>query len=358
MTEQVPVTEPRPASDEPVPEDAIAVRSAGRAAGRAVEGRGFLGRLGEVRNLGLIGVLVALAVLGAATKPDQFLKVDNVILILTLASIIGVVTVGMTFVIIGGGIDLSVGAIVALATVWSTTKASQSYGIGGMVFCALAVGVGAGLINGVLIAYGRIVAFIATLAMLASARGLAIQISQGRTQTVDVDNQALVDLGYKKSYILGIPPLVIIFAVVVVIGWIVLNRTTFGRRTFAIGGNAEAARLAGINVRLHTLLLYVLSGLCCGVASVMLVILTSSGTSANGNLYELDAIAAVIIGGTLLSGGRGTLVGSVLGVLVFTTISDLFTLNNLSTAVQQIVKGVIIVIAVLVQRHAESRSSG
>jgi ribose transport system permease protein len=202
-----------------------------------------------------------------------------------------------------------------------------------------------------------VVAFVATIAMLAGARGLAIQISQGRTQTVTTSNQALVDLGYRKSYVLGVPPLVIIFAVVVVLGWILLNRTTFGRRTFAIGGNPVAARLAGLNVRRHTLMLYVLSGLCCGIASIMLVILTSSGTSANGNLYELDAIAAVIIGGTLLSGGRGTLVGSVLGVLVFTTISDLFTLNNLSTAVQQIAKGLIIVIAVLVQRRAEARDA-
>ncbi|MFD9740034.1 ABC transporter permease [Umezawaea sp. NPDC059074] len=310
------------------------------------------GKIGELRNLGLVAVLVALAVVGAVTKPDQFLRVDNVVLILTLSSIIGVITVGMTFVIIGGGIDLSVGAVVALSTVWATTKATQSYGIVGIVFCALAVGVGAGLVSGLLIAYGRLVAFIGTLAMLASARGLAIQLSQGKTQTVTFKNQSLVDLGYKKSYILGIPPLVIIFVVVAVIGWFLLNRTTFGRRTFAIGGNPEAARLAGIDVRRHTLLLYVLSGLCCGIASVMLIILTSSGTSANGNLYELDAIAAVIIGGTLLSGGRGTLVGSVLGVLVFTTISDLFTLNNLSTAVQQITKGLIIVVAVLIQRRA------
>ncbi|HEV7909261.1 MAG TPA: ABC transporter permease [Pseudonocardiaceae bacterium] len=314
-------------------------------------------RLGEVRNLGLVGVLLLLCLAGVFTKPGQFLSVNNLVLILTLASIIGVISVGMTFVIIGGGIDLSVGAIVAISTVWATTKATQSFGVWGIVFTALCVGVGCGLVNGLLIAYGRVVAFVATIAMLAGARGLAIQISQGRTQTVTTPNQALVDLGYRKSYVLGVPPLVIIFAVVVVLGWILLNRTTFGRRTFAIGGNPVAARLAGLNVQLHTLMLYVLSGLCCGIASIMLVILTSSGTSANGNLYELDAIAAVIIGGTLLSGGRGTLVGSVLGVLVFTTISDLFTLNNLSTAVQQIAKGLIIVIAVLVQRRAEARDA-
>ncbi len=343
MSEQS-VREEPPPGQEPAPEPA----------GPAAPGRRFtsLG-IRQVRNLGLIGVLVVLGVLGAVTKPDQFLRLDNLFLILTLASIIGVITVGMTFVIIGGGIDLSVGAIVALATVWATTKATQGYGVGGIVFTALVVGLGCGLVNGLLIAYGRMVAFIATIAMLAGARGLAIQISGGHTQTVSTRNQPLVDLGYRDSYVLGIPPLVLIFAAVAVAGWIVLNRTTFGRRTFAIGGNREAARLAGIDVRRHTLLLYLMSGLCCGIASVMLVILTSSGTSANGNLYELDAIAAVIIGGTLLSGGRGTLIGSVLGVLVFTTISDLFTLNNLSTAAQQIAKGFIIVVAVLVQRRAE-----
>jgi ribose transport system permease protein len=316
-------------------------------------------RIAELRNLGLLGVLALLVLAGALTRPAEFLSYDNVVVILTLASVSGVITVGMTFVIIGGGIDLSVGAIVALATVWATTKATQMYGTGGVVFCALAVGVGCGLVNGLIIAYGRIVAFIVTIAMLASARGLAINISSGHTQTLNSDNQTLVNLGYKDAFVFGrIPPLVIMFALVVAIGWVVLNRTTFGRRTFAIGGNPEAARLAGLNVRLHTLMLYVLSGLCCGVASLMLIVLTGSGTSANGNLYELDAIAAVIIGGTLLTGGRGTLVGSVLGVLVFTTISDIFTLNNLTTATQQVAKGVIIVIAVLVQRLVAERRAG
>ena len=337
-------------------------RSRVEAAGAEVEpNAGGLARLrlGELRNLGLIGVLVVLCLVGAVTKPTEFLAYDNLVVVLTLASVIGVITVGMTFVIIGGGIDLSVGAIVALATVWATTKATQVYGTGGVIFCAIAVGVGCGLVNGLIIAYGRMVAFIATIAMLAAARGLAINISGGHTQTLDSDNQTLVNLGYKDHFLFGrIPPLVIIFAVVVAVGWVVLNRTTYGRRTFAIGGNPEASRLAGLNVRLHTLLLYVLSGLCCGIASIMLIIMTSSGTSANGNLYELDAIAAVIIGGTLLSGGRGTLVGSVLGVLVFTSINDIFTLNNLTTATQQIAKGVIIVIAVLFQRLVAERRAG
>ncbi|MGP3976460.1 ABC transporter permease [Streptomyces sp. 8N114] len=306
----------------------------------------------DVRHLSLIGVLLALAVVGAITKPDEFLAAENLRLVLTQASVIGVVTVGVTFVIIGGGIDLSVGAIVALASVWATTVATQDFGLGGMLLCSVLVGVGCGLVNGLLIAYGPMVPFIATLAMLASARGLALQISDGKTQVVEVD--AVLDLGVKDAYVLGIPPIVLVFAVVCVIGWLLLNRTTFGRRTVAVGGNPEASRLAGIAVKRQRLLLYLLSGLCCGIAAFMLIVLTGSGQNTNGNLYELDAIAAAIIGGTLLSGGRGTILGSVLGVLVFTTITNLFALNNLQTDIQQIAKGAIIVAAVLVQKGRTS----
>jgi ribose transport system permease protein len=303
-----------------------------------------------LRNLGLVGVLVLLVVIGIITRPDlygnpEWVK-DNIFTILQQASAIGVVAVGMTFVIIGGGIDLSVGAIIALAGVWATTLATQSYGAVGMIFCALVVGLGVGLVNGVLISYGKLVPFIATLAMMVAARGLAAQISGKQTQVSN--NTTINDIATNRP--LGIPLLVWILALVVAIGWILLNRTTFGRRTVAVGGNPEAARLAGINVKWQTLLLYGLSGLCCGIAAIML---TSQGTSAQAamaNLYELDAIAAAIIGGTLLSGGRGTIIGTLFGVLVFATITNLFAINNLSTEVQNMVKGGIIVAAVLIQQ--------
>ncbi|KAB1923080.1 ABC transporter permease [Micromonospora noduli] len=305
---------------------------------------------GAKRNLGLIGVLAALIVVGAITKPDLYGDPNwvwnNVLAILQLASVVGVVTVGMTFVIIGGGIDLSVGAIVALAGVWCTTVATQSYGAGGMIFAALAVGICVGLVNGVLISYGRLVPFIATLAMLVAARGLAASISNKQTQ---VSSSTFInDIAARK--VIGIPILVYILGAVVLAGWVVLNRTTFGRRTIAVGGNPEAARLAGINVRRHTMLLYALSGLCCGIAAIMLTSQATSAQAAMANLYELDAIAAAIIGGTLLSGGRGTIVGSLLGVIIFATITNLFAINGLSIEAQNMVKGGIIVAAVLVQQ--------
>ncbi|MGK5684915.1 ABC transporter permease [Actinoplanes sp. URMC 104] len=305
---------------------------------------------GVLRNLGLVGVLVLLIVVGIVTKPDLYSDPtwvkNNFLTILQQASAIGVVTVGMTFVIIGGGIDLSVGAIVALAGVWATTLATQSYGAGGMIFTAIVVGVVVGLVNGVLISYGKLVPFIATLAMLVAARGLAAQISGKQTQVSA--NTFINDLA--STRLLGIPLLVWILGLVVAAGWVLLNRTTFGRRTVAVGGNPEAARLAGINVKRHTMLLYALSGLCCGIGAIMLTSQATSAQAAMANLYELDAIAAAIIGGTLLSGGRGTIIGALFGVLVFSTITNLFAINNLSTEVQNMVKGAIIVVAVLIQQ--------
>jgi ribose transport system permease protein len=299
----------------------------------------------DIRLTILIGVLVALCAVGYALNPESFLGESNISIMLRLAAAIGVVSVGMTFVIIAGGIDLSVGSMVALASVWMTTLATQEYGPFVMVICALAVGLGAGLINGVLIAYGKIVPFIATLAMYASARGLAERLSGRQTQAVS--EQGYLD--FFRGDVLGIPVLIWMLALVFAVGWVVLNRTTFGRRTFAVGGNAEAARLAGINVKLHTALVYGIAGLCCGIAAIMVVARTTSGASTNGMFYELDAIAAVVIGGTLLSGGRGTLIGTLIGVLIFTVVNSIFTQNNLDTATQNIAKGVIIVAAVLLQ---------
>jgi ribose transport system permease protein len=302
------------------------------------------------RNVGLVGVLLILLIIGAFSRADIFLDfsrfTNNEVIVLRQAASIGVVAVGMTFVMISGGIDLSVGALLALASVWSTTQATQGYGPGMVIVSALVVGTLAGTVNGILIAYGRMVPFIATLATMVAARGLAQKISGKLTQIVhlnSINRLAVRDVA-------GIPLLVIIFLVVAALAWILLNRTTFGRQTVAIGGNSEAARLAGINIRRHTLIIYALSGLCCGIAAVMVTSLSNAGSSTHGDLYELQAIAAAIIGGTSLAGGRGTIVGSVLGVLVFTQISNLFVVNNLQLEYQLIAQGVIIVGAVLVQQ--------
>lgn len=308
-----------------------------------------------LRMGGLVLALVLLIVVGVATGGERFWSFGNFTTILSLAAVIGVVSIGMTFVITSGGIDLSVGSVLGLASIWASTLATQyaaeDYGWWVIVVTAMAVGLAAGLINGALIAYGKVPAFIATLAMLAAARGLAEIIAGRRTQIVDVD--AFFDVFQAKP--LGLPVIVWIFVVVAAAGWFLLNRTTFGRRTVAVGGNPEASRLAGIKIKRHTLYLYGLSGLAAGIGGVMILARTTAGSSTNGSLYELDAIAAVVVGGTLLVGGRGTITGTVLGVLIFATLTNVFVINNIDSSVQAIAKGAIIVGAVLLQQWFASR---
>jgi len=302
------------------------------------------------RNLGLVLALVVIIIVGAVTS-SNFANLDNALVILRQASITGVVSIGMTFVIIAGGIDLSVGAVVALASVVASLAAIQDIATSShwivTVVVALAVGTGAGLINGVVIAYGKVAAFMATLAMMVGARGLAEILANNRTLVVsdrDFVRALNVDL-------LGVDLLIWIFAVVAAAGWFLLNRTTFGRRTVAIGGNPEAARLAGIKVKRHTMWLYALVGLTTGIAALMYLGRTTAGTSTHATLLELDVIAAVVVGGTLLVGGRGTITGTVFGVLIFATLSNVFVQNNLTSSAQAVAKGVIIVVAVLLQQR-------
>jgi len=310
---------------------------------------------GAGRNIGLVIAFAVLCVVGVSTAGERFASVDNVMTILRLAAVIGVLSIGMTFVITGGGIDLSVGSVLGLASVWATTLATQTLAEDThwivMVFTALVVGTVCGLINGALIAYGKVVAFIATLAMMVAARGLAEVIANRQTQIVDV--QPFLD--FFRADLLGVDASVWIFAVVAVAGWVLLNRTTFGRRTLAVGGNPEAARLAGIKVNRHTMYLYALAGLTAGIAAVMMLARTTAGSSTHGQLYELEAIAAVVVGGTLLIGGRGTIVGTVFGVLIFSTLTNVFTQNNLSISAQSVAKGAIIVAAVLLQQRFAAR---
>jgi ribose transport system permease protein len=315
--------------------------------------RRFLGSAAG-RNIGLVIALLLLIIVGAATGGDRFTSISNVLTIVRLASVTGVLAIGMTFVIISGGIDLSVGSVLGLSSVVATLAAVQASAAAFwplMIVVALAVGLAAGVINGIIIAYGNVVAFMATLAMLIAARGFAEILSNRTTQTVKVRGF----LEFSDGNFLGVPTLVWIFILVSAAGWILLNRTTFGRRTVAIGGNREAARLAGINVKRHIVYLYALCGLTAGIAGIMLTGRTTSGTSTHGTLYELDAIAAVVVGGTLLVGGRGTIVGTVLGILIFNVLTNIFTQNNLNTSVQAITKGAIIVIAVLIQQRFANR---
>jgi len=300
----------------------------------------------QLQEAALPVVVVILLIAGTIADREAFLTRDNLLTVLTQASVTGVVAVGMTFVIATGGIDLSVGSMLAAASIAGGLASDQQ----SLPFMLGAIGFGLllGLVNGLAISYGRIVPFIATLAMFAGARGLALWMSD-KTPISLLNLDVVRDLGRSKT--VGIPNAAILFVGITVAGWILLNRTRYGRHVVAVGGNREAARMAGIRPTLIVTSVYVLSGLCVGIAAVLLSGRLGSASPVSGNLLELDAIAAVVIGGTSLSGGRATITGTFLGVITFGLVFNLLNLLDMPTELQQLTKGVIILGAAALQRR-------
>jgi ribose/xylose/arabinose/galactoside ABC-type transport system permease subunit len=311
-----------------------------------------LGRLAlpaglKLQEYALVGVIIVLLVVGAILKPDTFPTTDNFRAILTQASVVGVLAIGMTFVIATAGIDLSVGSIVAAAGVAGGLLVEDGGSSLLFVLGALGFALLLGTVNATAIAFGKVVPFVATLAMLAIARGLALQMSEKRPiSLLDLDGVRWFGTGE----IVGVPSSVVIFLGVTIGGWVLLNRTRYGRHVVSVGGNREAARIAGVPVRRTIFSVYCLSGLLAGLAAILLCGRLASASPVSGELLELDAIGATVIGGTSLAGGRATIVGTFMGVVVFALIFNLLTQLDLATEWQQIVKGVIILGAVLIQR--------
>ena len=303
----------------------------------------------KLQEYTLGGVIVVLIVIGAILKPSTFPTADNLRAVITQASVVGVLAIGMTFVIATAGIDLSVGSVVAAAGVAGGLVVDS----GSMAFILGALGFGLllGLVNATTIAYRRVVPFMATLAMLAIARGLALQMS-GKSPISLLGADGVRWFG--TGEIGPIPVSVVVFIGITVVGWVLLNRTRYGRHVVAVGGNREAARIAGVPVQRIVFSVYCMTGLLAGVAAVLLCGRLASASPVSGQLLELDAIGATVIGGTSLSGGRATIAGTFLGVMVFAIIFNLLTQLNLATEWQQIVKGVIILAAVLIQRPEPS----
>jgi ribose/xylose/arabinose/galactoside ABC-type transport system permease subunit len=311
-----------------------------------------LGRLAlpaglKLQEYALVGVIIVLLVVGAILKPDTFPTTDNFRAILTQASVVGVLAIGMTFVIATAGIDLSVGSIVAAAGVAGGLLVEDGGSSLLFVLGALGFALLLGTVNATAIAFGKVVPFVATLAMLAIARGLALQMSEKRPiSLLNLDGVRWFGTGE----IVGVPSSVVIFLGVTIGGWVLLNRTRYGRHVVSVGGNREAARIAGVPVRRTIFSVYCLSGLLAGLAAILLCGRLASASPVSGELLELDAIGATVIGGTSLAGGRATIVGTFMGVVVFALIFNLLTQLDLATEWQQIVKGVIILGAVLIQR--------
>jgi inositol transport system permease protein len=317
-------------------------------------------RLGEIfRKYLIVFIFLGMCVLLTLISPNNsFIAPGNLINVVRQISVIGFLAIGVTVVIISTGIDLSLGSVLGFAAVVSASLAQQPGwkealypglqlpAIFGVV-AGLAVGAGLGAVNGLLIATFRIPPFIATLGMMTAARGFAYIYSNGRpVSTLNSDF-----LYFGGGYVAGIPVPIIIFAIVIVAAHLMLNNTRFGRHVYAIGGNETAARVSGIALGRTKVWIYVFSGLMAGLGGIVLTSRVQSATPALGTGFELDAIAAAVIGGTSFAGGIGTIWGTVVGALIIGTMNNGLDLLNVSPFYQQVVKGAIIVIAIIIDER-------
>lgn len=308
----------------------------------------------------LVLILIAFEILGWTTQGQTFVFNSRRLFVIVLQmAVIGIMAIGVSQVIILGGIDLSGGSIVGVAGLVAATFAQiEGYGsayypqLGGMpvvvpIFMGLAVGAALGCVNGGVIAKTKMPPFIATLAMLVIARGLARLYTSGRQQS-GLSPEFLVIGTYLNP--------IIIFIAVAVIFHILMRHTLYGRRTYAIGSNERGALMAGINVSRHTVLVYGMAGLLYGLAAIVQTSRAQTAQSSTGMMWELDAISAAVIGGTSLLGGRGSIIGVVIGVLIMGVITSGFTFLHVGVFYVAIVKGLIVVAAVVADRYRYSTS--
>jgi ribose/xylose/arabinose/galactoside ABC-type transport system permease subunit len=296
------------------------------------------------RKTGIFWVLLLLLIIMSFVSP-VFMTHRNMLNVMKQTSITGILGVGMTFVLISGGIDLSVGSIMAIAGVISASTAIAANGIPFAVTFATAIAVGilCGLVNGLGVAYITFPPFIMTLGMMTAAKGAALVYTNGRP--IFGLSEAFVDVA--NGSWLGITNLIWFFVLVIVVGWFVLRKTVFGRHVYAIGGNRDAARLSGINVKRHLLMIYVISGMLAGLAGLLMCSRITSGNATIADRgYEMNAIAAAVIGGVSMNGGSGSVLGTLVGALILTIIQNSFDIMNINPFYQFIFQGTIILLAV------------
>jgi ribose/xylose/arabinose/galactoside ABC-type transport system permease subunit len=321
----------------------------------ATEMQGRAIQLRRVRDsvpdlMGAYGIWVALGILVVVAAIDSraFVTGANATEITTAMAVLGIVAVGQTFVIVAGGIDLSVGMLMGLVTVLTNGIMNGNPKLAGqMVLLGIGIGLTVGLFNGVLLVVTRIHPLILTFGMLSVLQGIIFLYTD---QTIGVAPSNFRQIA--EGAIGPVPVLFLIMLSVAAVAWVLLNRTVFGRYVFALGGSEEHARRAGIGVRWLKIAVYTLSGLCAGIAGIGLAARLGSGYTLAGQGFELDSIVAVVLGGTSLAGGRGSIVGTIGGVLFLTVLSNALNLMGISAYAQQVVKGCVIVAAVVLYTRA------
>lgn len=308
-------------------------------------------KIGEVfRKTGILWALVILIIVLSSASP-VFFTVRNFINIFKQASITSILAIGMTFVLLTGGIDLSVGSVTALAGVFAAAVGVADKGYPLIVCYIVAVGTGliCGLINGIGVAYIGFPAFIMTLGMMGIARGLA-QVFTGGTPIFGVSNSFANIAG---GMTLGIPNLVYYMVIIFIFAYILLTKTVPGRRIYSIGGNSEAARLSGVNVKRYLVSVYGICGALAGLCGILMASRITSGNPIAADSYEMDAISAAVIGGVSMTGGSGSLLGTMVGAFILIIIQNGFDILGISVFYKQIVQGVIILFAVIIDLRSK-----
>ena len=299
-----------------------------------------------LRRTGVLAALVLLVIVSSFLN-DRFLSVPNLMNVLRQVSIVGILAVGMTFVILTKGIDLSVGSILGVSVViFAGLLETQSMAVA--IPLGILAAMALGLVNGLGVAYAGIPPFIMTLGMLSFARGLAFIYTGGTP--IPILNEAFYDLG--NGYTFGVPNPTLILILTLLVSGVVLALTPFGRSVYSIGSNEDASRLSGVPVGLYKTAVYVISGGVAGIAGLVYASQLSVGTPIAGQAYELDAIAAVVVGGTSLFGGKGSVAGTFIGILIIGVLANILNLTGVDPFVQQLFKGALIVVAVFIMARS------
>ena len=340
---------------------------AGAKAARPARHRTGASLLSRIAARKEIGVLLALVVMCAflALATDNFLTTLNLLNVGRQISLLGIMAVGMTFVLISGEIDLSVGSTYALSGLGTGMLIVMGWGLLPALAAGLASGAAIGLINGLLSTYGRLPSLIATLGMLSIVRGAALLMTGGQPVTVNERNGARPDVLERfefmgQGYLFDVVPMQLVcFALVALVGWIVLAGTGFGFRAFAVGGSAKAARVSGINAEGVKIWAFVIMGTLAAFAGILSLAFLPSGQAGRTGLgLELDVIAAVVVGGASLSGGVGTILGTVLGVLIIGVLRNGLVLMGVSPFTQEVMIGLVIIIAVAIDKWSTRNRAG
>jgi ribose transport system permease protein len=301
------------------------------------------------QNKSLVGLIVLIVAVSIAS-PD-FLDVGNLLNVLRQTSINAVIAMGMTFVILTAGIDLSVGAVLALCGAFAASLIASGTGLVIAMLIVLLAGLALGAVSGLIITYGAVQPFIATLVSMTVLRGAVLVFSNGTP--IDASSGAASNAfgNVGAGYLFGVPIPVIAAAIVFAACWVALTQTRFGRYVYAIGGNENVTRLSGVNVTLVKVVVYAVSGLLAALAGIILTARLQSAQPTAGVGYELDAIAAVVVGGTSLAGGIGSMTGTLIGALIIGILNNALNLMDVSAYYQMIAKGAVILLAVLVDRR-------